>query len=678
MALREVTPTTATPGRSGTQPVGTGGLLTVLALVAGVVAAALAALSASRALVLLGLPDPGALTTYGLPLVTGVGEIAAVLAIGFLLLAAFLVPPQRTGVLDVDGYRAVRAAGTWSAVWCGCAVLLVPLSLSDASGQPLSDALSPSVIAASVSQVEAAGAWAWTAGIALVLTVGCRVVLRWGWTPFLLLVALGSLLPLSLSGHSSAGGSHDIATNSLVVHVFAASIWVGGLAALLTHARRGGAHTDVATRRFSSIALVMFVVLAVTGTLNAAVRFPLRDLTTTTYGQLVLAKVAALVVLGFFGWAQRRRTVTALAADPGARRPLVRLAGVEVLVLAATVGLAVGLSRTPPPDDVAVPTITEVELGYNLDGPPTLARLVLDWRFDLVFGTAALVLAALYLVGVLRLHRRGDAWPVGRTVAWLTGCAVLLFVTSSGVGRYSTAVFSIHMSMHMVLSMLVPVLLVLGGPITLALRALPVAGRDGVPGPREWLVTALNSRLTHVASHPLIALGLFVGSFYGLYFSGLFDVAVAHHSAHVLMNAHFLLSGYFFYWLVIGVDPAPRKLPPIGKLGLVLAALPFHAFFGVILMGSTQILGGEWYRSLGLSWNGDLLSDQRLGGGIAWATGELPLVLVMLALLVQWSRADEKVAKREDRAADHDDDADLAAHNAMFAELRSRDGAPRA
>jgi cytochrome c oxidase assembly factor CtaG len=98
----------------------------------------------------------------------------------------------------------------------------------------------------------------------------------------------------------------------------------------------------------------------------------------------------------------------------------------------------------------------------------------------------------------------------------------------------------------------------------------------------------------------------------------------------------------------------------------------------VILMGTTQLLAGSWYRSLGLSWNSDLLGDQRLGGGIAWATGELPLLLVMLALVVQWSRADEKIARRTDRAAVNDDDADLAAHNAMFAELRRRDSAPRA
>jgi len=221
--------------------------------------------------------------------------------------------------------------------------------------------------------------------------------------------------------------------------------------------------------------------------------------------------------------------------------------------------------------------------------------------------------------------------------------------------------------------MLVPVLLALGGPMTLALRALPASKADAPPGPREWLLAALHSRVSRFFTQPLIALGLFVGSFYALYLGGLFDALVGYHTAHVLMNAHFLVSGYLFYWLVIGIDPAPRKLPPVAKLGMVFAALPFHAFFGVILMSYAHVIAGPYYRSLGLAWNADLLGDQRLGGGIAWAAGEIPLVLVMVALLIQWSRADDRTARRTDRAAESNDDADLAAHNAMFAELRRRE-----
>ena len=154
--------------------------------------------------------------------------------------------------------------------------------------------------------------------------------------------------------------------------------------------------------------------------------------------------------------------------------------------------------------------------------------MLFDWRFDLIFGTAAIVMALLYLAGVRRLRRRGDAWPTGRIVAWLLGCAVLLFATSSGIGRYMPAMFSMHMAAHMLLSMLAPILLVLGAPVTLALRALPAAGGGEPPGPREWLLAALHSRVSRFLTHPVVATVLFVAGFYGLYFGGIFDAAVEH------------------------------------------------------------------------------------------------------------------------------------------------------
>ncbi|TQF73364.1 copper resistance protein CopD [Rhodococcus spelaei] len=644
-----------------------------LGIIAGLVAAIVVGLTASEALIRLGIPDPGPLTTYGLPAVKGIGEVAAVIAIGSLLLAAFLVPPQRNGVLDVDGYRAVRIASHAAIVWAACAIVLVPLTVSDTSGQPLGTALQPQNLWKAIPQIELAGAWRNTAILAVLLAVGTRLVLRWGWTPVLLLLGIATLIPLGLSGHSSAGGSHDLATNSLLWHLIAASLWAGGLIALLAHARRRGAYTDVAARRFSALAIVAFVIMAISGVLNGLVRLPIAELFTSTYGWLLVAKTVALVVLGVFGFAQRRRALPALAADPTSRGALIRFAGAEALVFAATIGIAVGLGRTPPPPEDLQPTPAEVQLGYNLDGPPTLARLAFDWRFDLIFGTAAIVAAVVYVIGVRRLRKRGDSWPIGRTIAWVLGCATLLVATSSGLGRYSPAVFSVHMGAHMALSMLAPVLLVLGGPMTLALRALKPAGPTGVPGPREWLLAALHSPVSRFLTHPLVASVLFVGGFYALYLGGIFGATLDSHGAHLLMNLHFILSGYLFYWVVIGIDPAPRNLTPITKLAMVFGSLPFHAFFGIALMSMGEVMGGWYYRSLALGWNDDLIGDQRLGGGIAWATGEIPLVLVMLALLVQWSRADQKTAKRVDRAADRDDDAELASHNAMFAELARRD-----
>ncbi|MGI9125121.1 MAG: cytochrome c oxidase assembly protein [Mycobacterium sp.] len=653
-------------------------LLGAVALLAGVTAAAIGALSLAAALTATGLPDPGPVTTLGLPFVRAVADVAAAVTVGGFLFAAFFVPPQDSGVLDADGYRALRLATLAGGLWTVCAVLLVPLTVSDVSGKPLAEHLNPVEIWRVAGLVDTASAWRWTVLLTFALTVSAKAVLRWSWTPALFAGSLLALVPLALTGHSAAGGSHDLATNSLMIHLVAAALWAGGLLVLLAHALRRGGHTDLAARRFSAVAMWCFVAMVLSGVVNTAVRIRPGDLFTTSYGWLVTAKVVALVVLGLIGWRQRSTAVAALQSDAGARTPLIRLATAEGLVFGATFGIAVGLGRTPPPPPVLRnPSAAEVALGYDFSGPPTPARILLDWRFDLIFGTAAIVFAAVYIAGVVRLRRRGDQWPVGRTVAWLLGCALLLFTTSSGLGRYMPAVFSMHMAAHMLLSMLVPILLVLGAPTTLALRALPTAGKGNPPGPREWLLAGLHSKWSRFFTHPVVATIMFVVGFYALYFGGLFDAAASHHAAHVLMNIHFLMSGYLFYWVVIGIDPTPRAVPSLAKIGMVFASIPMHAFFGVVLMGMSTVLGERFYRSLQLPWRTDLLSDQHLGGSIAWAAGEVPLVVVMLALLIQWQRSDERTATRQDRAADRDHDAEMAAYNAMLAEMARRDRAGR-
>ncbi|WP_245695637.1 cytochrome c oxidase assembly protein [Actinopolyspora saharensis] len=188
---------------------------------------------------------------------------------------------------------------------------------------------------------------------------------------------------------------------------------------------------------------------------------------------------------------------------------------------------------------------------------------------------------------------------------------------------------------------------------------------------REWLLAWLHSPLTGFVAGPGVATVLFVSSFYALYFTDLFELGMFEYWGHQLMKAHFLMVGWLYYWTVIGVDPAPRPLPHVARLGVVLAVMPFHAFFGIITMSLSDPLAADFYRALELPWPRDLLADQFLGGGIAWAMGEVPLVLVLLALLTQWYRYDTRSARRADR----DGDEDLAAYNAMLAELaRSRGG----
>jgi cytochrome c oxidase assembly factor CtaG len=205
---------------------------------------------------------------------------------------------------------------------------------------------------------------------------------------------------------------------------------------------------------------------------------------------------------------------------------------------------------------------------------------------------------------------------------------------------------------------------------------LPAAPRDGVPGLREAIVRATHSPITRFLTHPLVVLPLFIASFYAVYFTGLFEPLATTHVGHLVMNMHFIVIGYLYYWVIIGVDPAPRQLSYLVKLGLLLAALPFHAFFGLALMNSNTVLGQHWYSQLDLPWVSSLLADQRLGGAIAWGATELPMIIVMIALMAQWARSDEREAHRSDRIGDRGElqgDPELDAYNAMLAELAVRD-----
>lgn len=591
-------------------------LIVVCGVLAALVAAGLTVASGGQNYAVLGLPDAGPVTEDGLAALGVATELGAALCIGSLLLAVFLVPPRPAArVLAADGYAAVRTAGWAALFWCVAALVTVPFTVADALGRPVYR-LTTGAVFPLVFQLDQPRAWLLTAGIALVVSIGCLATLTWGWATALFLGALAGVLPLAATGHSSAGGAHDIATDSLLYHLIAAGLWVGGLVALLAHARRDGAHLPLATRRFSALALACWLVMAVSGVLNALVRLPVHDLVRTTYGALVLAKIVALLLLGMLGYLHRRRSVRVLLAG-GGRRDLLRLAGIELLVMFVTFGIAAALSRTAPPADAATrPTVTAVQLGYDLPNPPTIGRLLLDWRFDLVYGAIAGALAVGYLLGVHRLRRRGEWWPVGRTVAWLAGCAVVLLATSAGFGRYAPAVFGVHLAVHLALAGLAALLLVGGAPVTLGRRALPGAGPDQPTGPREWLTAIHHSPVARFLTHPVVASVLFVGSFFALYLTGLFDTALNYHWAHLAMNGCFLLIGGAFYTSVAGAGGRTR-------IAMVLAVALGYGLFDVLLLSHSIAVGAGFYHSLDLPWLTDLVARQQDAARVALPLGEI-------------------------------------------------------
>lgn len=308
--------------------------------------------------------------------------------------------------------------------------------------------------------------------------------------------------------------------------------------------------------------------------------------------------------------------------------------------------------------------------GMMMDLPPFTLGRALQFSSDPFFLVGCLLALGLYGWGVVRLKRRGDAWPVSRTISFVLGVLTIALVMCTMLNDYGMVMFSVHMVQHMVISMLSPILLLLGAPITLALRALPVAGR-GRKGLRELLLMLLHSRYMKVITHPVFTIPLFIASLYGLYFTPLFDFLMESTPGHLAMMVHFLAVGLVFFWPIMGVDPGPHRPGYVMRMLELFAGMPFHAFFGIALMMATQPMIGT-YMSPPASLGIDALADQEAAGGIAWAFSEIPSVVVLVALVFQWRKSEDREARRKDRAADRDGDKELAAYNAYLASLHAR------
>jgi putative copper resistance protein D len=608
-----------------------------------------------------GIPDPGRLVGWALPATTYLMRAAVVVVIGFLLAAVFLMPTSKD-VVEGLSVTAVSLASRWAVVWSLASLALFVLAVSDVFAKPLTG-LSFSMVTSMAFETSLGRALLVQAGAAAVLAVVCRWTIGVRPLAVWLGVALAALLPVSLTGHTTASGSHDLATTSLFLHVVGVCIWVGGLVALGWVALRGSKRLPDAIARYSILALWAIAIVGISGVANASVRLVgWGDVLGSSYGRLVVAKSVALVILGVLGWRQRRRIV---AQGKG----FLSLAISELLIMAATIGLAVALARTPTPAADVVTTRAEELLGGSMPDAPTLASLAWGWEPT---GVALAVVAlgfALYVKGLLVLRRRGDAWPVGRTVSWMIGLAIIAWAGIGGLSQYAHVLFSAHMVSHMVLSMVAPIFLVLAAPVTLALRTLPGPRQQGEVSPRGLLVALLQSRFARVVTHPLVGPVLFVGSLYALYFSPVFGYLMNSHWGHAAMQLHFIAVGTLFFYVLVGVDPSPRSLQPLVRFGLLLVTIPFHAFFAIAVMSSNSVIAESYWTTIDRPFRTDLLADQELGGGISWAMGEVPLVLVLGALFVQWIRSDRREARRLDRAADRDDDAALEAYNAYLRDL---------
>ena len=598
--------------------------------------------------------------------------LSSFITIGALLALAFLVL-DRDGKLSTSGSKIKSIISVSAFAWFGASVLNIVFTLANILDQSVLSVLDPTVLQSFLFQISLGQYLLFQTLIALLVAVTSRAITSSGYTAILLLISLFAISAPVFQSHSASSGSHALAIGSLFIHVIALSFWVGGVIAisLLDEDDR-----KVSLPRFSHIALWSAIAVVISGVLNASARLNFSAAWSSSYAYVVILKSIITLVLLYFGFKHRNY----LTAKPSVNWvAMTRLISVEAGIMIFVTALGSWLSSNQPPTrDTQEPFNAALAIaGIKMPEAPNFQRILFEYDPDILIIGLLILAVALYIKGVIVLTRRGDKWPVGRTLSFALGISAIDFATSGGLGVYAHFAFSWHMVSHMVLGMIAPIGIVLGAPITLALRTLPQS-RDGQElGVRGLLIAALHSRYARVITNPVVALAIFDGSLFALYFTSLFGGMMQSHQGHLFMSVHFILAGILFFHVIVGVDPNPKKVPHIVRIVILFAAMSIHAFFSVALMSASTLIDGGYFESLQRPWSLDLLADQRAGGAIGWAMGEIPILIALVATFIQWMRDDSHEAKRIDRntarmAALGQPD-ELAQYNLYLSNLNKKD-----
>ena len=593
-------------------------------------------------------------------------------AVGALLSMAFLVI-NKDGFLTTSGEKVRRLLKISSTIWVIGAIGTILFTLAQILGTTLSDAFDVTVIRSFITHISLGKYLAFQALMATIVLIFSFATKKIESLIVLLVLSIAGLVAPVFESHAASGGSHSLVIGSLVIHVIALSLWVGGVIALGTLSAED---RPSAVPRFSQMALWAAIAVVISGAINAWARLNFVDAWNSSYAFIVLGKIVATVILVWIGY-RHRKTLSIKESINWAG--FAKLITVEALIMGVTVIMGTWLSTSSSPDR---PGVQEFDPALSIVGiptppPPTLSRVLFSYEPNALMIGVLTLMVALYIKGVVVLTKRGDKWPIGRTIAFALGIAATDFATSGGLGLYAQFSFSYHMMSHMVLGMIAPIGLVLGAPMTLALRTLPQGRNTDERGVRGSLLAALHSKVGVIYTNPIVALAIFDGSLFALYFTDLFAVLMQSHVGHLFMSLHFLAAGFLFFFIIIGVDPNPRRVHHLVQIVILFAAMSIHAFFSVALMSTTTLIDKGFYASLQTPWLGDALVDQKLGGSIGWAMGEIPILIALVATFINWMRDDSREAKRIDRntarqAAMGEPD-DLANYNQYLQELAQRD-----
>ena len=590
-------------------------------------------------------------------------QLTGVLSIGLLLTLGFLETDVRGAV---SNFRLAKKVKSALLAWIITILIFILIQIAYLLEQPISASFDLTVIRSYLTQTSVGKSYlVQLLGVLIVLLIPLKKVLS---TYISLIIALIAITAPIFQSHGTSSSHHGLAIGALVIHVIALSFWVGGLFGLTQLSK---AQKLIALPRFSELALWSAITVAITGAATAWTRLDSISSWQSKYGAITILKIFLAFTLIGFGALHRRWIIKSDFPS------IFRLISGEIVIMFVTVFVGSWLSTVAPPTREIKSSQALLITGIQMPPAPTFSNILLAYDADGLMLGLLIIAVALYIKGVVILRKRGDTWPVGRTIAFALGISMVDFATSGGLGVYSHFAFSNHMMAHMFLGMIAPIGIVLGAPITLALRTLPQARNKDERGVRGSFIALLHSKPALVMTNPVVALAIFDGSLFTLYFTPLFGNLMQGHSGHFFMSTHFLLAGILFFQTIIGVDPAPRKVPHLVKIIIIFAAMSIHAFFSIAIMSATTLIDNGYFVLLERPWATDLLADQKLGGAIGWAMGEIPILLALIATFLQWLREDKKEAGRIDRAADRaaatGEDDDLAQYNRYLAQLNQRD-----
>ena len=592
--------------------------------------------------------------------------------VGALLAMTFLTLDIKGKVAETN-FELRKLAAITSLIWMFSNAFFIVLTLANILNASVSEVLQTNILRSFLLQIPL-GQYLFTQLLLSILI--SLIVPRFnsiGTGTFLLLATLLAIVIPVFQSHSASSGSHSMAIGSLAIHVIALALWVGGVFALAFLSPESRAH---AVPRFSTLALWTAIAVVISGSVNAFIRLDFKEAWTSSYAYLVIAKVfltVSLIVIGYL----HRKNLKKLSEIKGSK--FLQLIFAEVVIMTGTLAIGSLLASSQPPVRETTSTIDRALsiVGVKMPPAPNLSRILFGYEPD-AFMIGLLVFAvALYVKGVMVLTKRGDKWPAGRTISFAIGISAVDYATSGGLGLYAHFSFSWHMIAHMTLGMIAPIAIVLGAPITLALRTLPQGRNQQERGVRGTLLSVLHSRYSSIIVNPVGALVIFDGSLFLLYFTSLFGTLMNTHAGHLFMNIHFLLAGFLFFHVIIGIDPNPKRPPFLVRIVTLLAAMSIHAFFSVALMSSSTLIDSGYFASLQTPWVGDLLADQNKGGAIGWAMGEIPILIALIATFIMWTRDDAREARRIDRSVERmaamGQPDELAQYNKFLQELADRE-----